>query len=180
MNQLEDSVMMDRLIKASRAGVPIDLSVRGFCCLRPGLPGTTEHIRIRSIVGRFLEHSRIFHFTAGADDPLQGKWFFGSADWMHRNLDHRVEVISPIYDLDARRKLCRILDVNFEDCHDAWQMNSDGTYQRLSAHGASDPEGPSGRGTFETLCRDARDADARAHRQGEADRAPIRDRSHGS
>ena len=84
--------------------MPIDLIVRGLCCLAPGVPGLTENIRIRSIVGRFLEHSRIFHFAAGSDDPLDGEFLIGSADWMHRNLSERVEAAVPIVEqrLSAR------------------------------------------------------------------------------
>jgi polyphosphate kinase len=89
MNQLEDPELIDALCEAASAGVPIDLIVRGFCCLRPGVPGRSEGIRIRSIIGRFLEHSRIFHFAASFADPLQGDFFIGSADWMHRNLSKR-------------------------------------------------------------------------------------------
>ena len=74
----------------------VDLIVRGLCCLAPGVPGLTENIRIRSIIGRFLEHSRIFHFAAGSDDPLDGEFLIGSADWMHRNLSDRVEAAAPI------------------------------------------------------------------------------------
>ena len=84
MNQLEDPEIIEALCAASGAGVSIDLIVRGFCCLRPGVPGRTERIRIRSIVGRFLEHSRIFHFTNGHANPVDGDFFIGSADWMSR------------------------------------------------------------------------------------------------
>src|SRR5262249_46067726 len=96
LNQLEDRETCESLSDASEAGVPIDLIVRGLCCLLPGVPGLTENVRIRSIIGRFLEHSRIFYFAAGSDDPLEGEFFIGSADWMHRNLSERVEAMVPV------------------------------------------------------------------------------------
>ena len=96
MNQLEDPDMIQALCDASEAGVPIDLIVRGFCCLRPGVPGRTETVRIRSIIGRFLEHSRILHFANGTESPVDGEFFIGSADWMYRNLSKRIEVITPV------------------------------------------------------------------------------------
>ena len=96
LNQLEDPEICALLVEASQAGVQIDLIVRGLCCLAPAVAGLTENIRIRSIIGRFLEHSRIYHFAAGADDPLDGEFLIGSADWMHRNLSERVEAAVPI------------------------------------------------------------------------------------
>ncbi len=93
MNQLEDPDIIEALCEASQAGVPIDLIIRGFCCLRPGVPGHTENIRIRSIIGRFLEHSRILYFANGRQDPAEGECFIGSADWMFRNLSKRIEVV---------------------------------------------------------------------------------------
>ena len=101
MNQLEDPELIEAICEAASAGVPIDLIIRGFCCLRPGVPGRTEGIRVRSIIGRFLEHSRIFHFAAGQEDPVQGEFFIGSADWMFRNLSKRVEVVTPVLDADG-------------------------------------------------------------------------------
>jgi polyphosphate kinase len=105
MNQLEDPEMMEALCDASAAGVPVDLIIRGFCCLRPGVQGRTENVRVRSIIGRFLEHSRIFHFAAGHEDPVQGEFFIGSADWMFRNLSKRVEVVTPVFAPEAKQKL---------------------------------------------------------------------------
>jgi hypothetical protein len=109
MNQLEDPEMCVLLSRASQAGVPIDLVVRGLCCLAPGVPGVTENMRVRSIVGRFLEHSRIFHFAAGSDDPLEGEFLIGSADWMRRNLSGRVEARVPIRQR-LRARLWEILE----------------------------------------------------------------------
>jgi polyphosphate kinase len=103
MNQLEDPALIEAFCEAASAGVPVDLIVRGFCCLRPGRPGRSEGIRVRSVIGRFLEHSRIFHFAAGAAEPEQGDFFIGSADWMYRNLSKRVEVIAPILSVQRRR-----------------------------------------------------------------------------
>jgi polyphosphate kinase len=97
MNQLEDPELIEAICEAASAGVPIDFIIRGFCCLRPGVTGLTEGARVRSIIGRFLEHSRIFHFAAGHEDPVQGDFFIGSADWMFRNLSKRVEVVTPVF-----------------------------------------------------------------------------------
>ena len=96
MNQLEDPEIIEALCEAACAGVAIDLVIRGLCCLRPGIAGRSDGIRVRSIIGRFLEHSRIFHFAAGHDDPLDGEFYIGSADWMFRNLSRRVEVVTPV------------------------------------------------------------------------------------
>ena len=104
MNQLDDPEMLEALCAASQAGVPIDLIVRGFCTLRPGLPGHTETVRVRSVIGRFLEHARIFHFAAGAEDPIDGDFFIGSADWMHRNLSCRVETVTPVTSRRGRQR----------------------------------------------------------------------------
>jgi polyphosphate kinase len=131
MNQLEDPAIIAALSAASRAGVRIDLIVRGLCCLAPRVEGASEHIRIRSIVGRFLEHSRIFHFAAGHDDPLEGDFFIGSADWMFRNLSSRVEVVTPVFAPDAKQHLWEILDTCLSDRRQAWEMESDGSYTRL-------------------------------------------------
>jgi polyphosphate kinase len=138
MNQLEDEAMMKTLADASSAGVPIELIVRGFCCLRPGVAGFSDNIRVRSIIGRFLEHSRIFHFAAGEHDPLRGEFFIGSADWMHRNLSDRVEVVTPVTAAGARERLWEILDLMLRDRRQAWMMNADGSYQRLESDAVND------------------------------------------
>jgi polyphosphate kinase len=131
MNQLEDPEMCLLLSRASQAGVPVDLIVRGLSCLAPGVPELTENIRIRSIVGRFLEHSRIFHFAAGAEDPLDGVFLIGSGDWMHRNLSERVETAVPILERRLRARLWKNLDISLVDRRNAWEMQADGSYVQL-------------------------------------------------
>ncbi len=138
LNQLEDPEMIQAICDASSAGVPVDLIIRGFCCLRPGVPGRTENIRIRSIIGRFLEHSRIFHFAAGHENPLDGDFFIGSADWMYRNLSKRVEVVTPVTSQGPKEKLWEILDIYLKDRRQAWVLGSDGNYSRLTPDGSSD------------------------------------------
>jgi polyphosphate kinase len=139
INQLEDLPVCEALSEASQAGVPIDLIVRGFCCLRPGVEGWTEHLRVRSIVGRFLEHGRLFHFANGEADPLDGEFYIGSADWMDRNLSRRVEAVTPVRLRALRERLWEDLMVQLEDRRNAWQMQSDGSYVQLRAEeGASE------------------------------------------
>jgi polyphosphate kinase len=133
MNALDDRPMIDALYEASAAGVEIDLIVRGICRLRPGLPGKSETIRVISIVGRLLEHARIFYFANGGDP----EYFIGSADWMTRNLDARVEAAVPIEDPRLREEIKAILDLQLADDCKAWDMRSDGSYhQRRPASGA--------------------------------------------
>jgi polyphosphate kinase len=128
------------LCDASEAGVPIDLIVPGLCCLHPGIPGRSENIRIRSIIGRFLEHSRIFHFANGKENPVEGEFFIGSADWMHRNLSKRIEAITPVLSEGPRKRLWEILDICLRDGRQAWILASDGMYTQLQPGG--EPEGP--------------------------------------
>ena len=138
MNQLEDVALCRALVAASQAGVPIDLIVRGFCCLRPGVPGWTENIRVRSIIGRFLEHARIFHFANGSEDPLAGDYYIGSADWMYRNLSRRVEAATPIELPSLRERLWEVLEIGLADERQAWIMQPDGSFrQSVPAAGAS-------------------------------------------
>ncbi len=155
MNQLEDPMMMQAIVNASQAGVQCDLLVRGFCCLKAGVPGVTDNVRIISVIGEFLEHARIFYFADGQEDPMQGEWFIGSADWMNRNLSQRVEVAVPIEDLAARKRLCRILDVQIRDRHDAWVMNHDGGWDLREVDADAADGSPERLGTFATLRRDA-------------------------
>lgn len=125
MNQLEDEAMIIKLYEASQAGVRIDLIVRGICCLRPGIPGISDNIRVRSIVGRFLEHARIFYFQ---NAPHDQRVYIGSADLMQRNLYNRVETVMPILDARIQRKLLRILATELVANVRVWELQSDGTY----------------------------------------------------
>lgn len=124
MNALVDVETIEALYAASQAGVEIELIVRGICCLRPGIPGVSERIRVVSIVGRFLEHSRLFYFANGGDD----QFYFGSADWMPRNFDRRVEAIAPIDDVSLHPRLHSLLNVCLSDNRQAWDLAADGTY----------------------------------------------------
>lgn len=124
MNALVDPQTIANLYRASQAGVSIDLIIRGMCCLRPGVPGVSENIRVISIIGRFLEHSRIYYFHNGGDEKI----FIGSADWMTRNLDRRVEVITPIDDPKISKDLQEILGIMLADNRQAWDLQSNGSY----------------------------------------------------
>ncbi|MSR68979.1 MAG: polyphosphate kinase 1 [Phycisphaerales bacterium] len=135
MNQIEDRSVMDALYRASKAGVQVDLIVRGFCCIRPEVEGLSENIRVRSIIGRFLEHSRIFYFGAGREEPLEGEFYIGSADWMYRNLQTRVEAATPIEKLEHRRVLWTTLEYSLQDVRQSWKLKADGSYERVSDAG---------------------------------------------
>jgi polyphosphate kinase len=129
MNSLVDPAIIALLYQASQAGVSIDLIVRGMCCLRPGIPGLSENIRVMSIIGRFLEHSRIYYFYNGGDQQV----LIGSADWMTRNLDRRVEAIVPIEDPDIARDIHEMLGIMLADNRQAWDLQSDGSYVQRQA-----------------------------------------------
>lgn len=131
VNSLTDKTIMERLIQASQAGVKIDMVVRGICCLLPGVPGMTDNIRIISIVGRFLEHSRIYIFGQGESEEV----YIASADWMTRNMLRRVEIGVPISDPDIRRQIRQMFDTMLRDNCQARQLNSDGSYTRLPRQG---------------------------------------------
>jgi polyphosphate kinase len=126
MNALVDPDIIAALYEASRAGVPIDLIVRGICCLRPGLPGVSDTIRVISIVGRFLEHSRAFYFLNGGAEEV----YIGSADWMPRNLERRIEAVTPIQEPADRQALRDLLLLMWEDNRQAWELRADGTYEQ--------------------------------------------------
>jgi polyphosphate kinase len=149
-NALVDEVVIDALYRASQAGVPIDLWVRGICALRPGIAGFSETIKVRSVLGRFLEHSRIYWFGAGDEEDCE-VWI-GSADMMHRNLDRRVELVVQVTDPGHRRRLRRFLDVGMDDGTSSWWMNANGYWQRHSRDEAGNPL----RDVQETLVRERR------------------------
>jgi polyphosphate kinase len=128
MNALVDPGIISALYEASQAGVEIDLIVRGICCLRPGVPGVSERIRVISIIGRFLEHSRVFYFANGGDD----EYYIGSADWMPRNLDRRVEVVTPVVDKALHPRLRGVLETCLADNRQAWELRVDGSYEQRS------------------------------------------------
>ena len=124
MNSLVDPTLINLLYEASQAGVQIKLIVRGMCCLYPGKEGLSENIQVISIIGRYLEHSRIFWFYNNNDPQV----FLGSADWMRRNLDRRVEAVTPIEEEALKKQLENILEVYFQDNVDAWEMESNGEF----------------------------------------------------
>ena len=132
MNALVDPVVIDALYRASLSGVSIDLIVRGICCLRPGIPGVSDRIRVRSIIGRFLEHSRIFYFENGGE----AEYFIGSADWMPRNFLRRVEAVAPVEAPALQEKLQSLLQTCLEDNRQAWELNADGTWTQRTPDGA--------------------------------------------
>ena len=126
-NAVADPSIIRHLYRASQAGVSIDMIVRGVCCLRPGIPGISDRIRVRSVVGRFLEHSRVYYFLNGGDEEV----YIGSADLMERNLDRRVETLCPVHDPDLRQHLRDVvLQALLDDSHRAMELRGDGTYER--------------------------------------------------
>jgi polyphosphate kinase len=134
LNALVDPQTIENLYRASGAGVQIELIVRGVCALRPGLPGISENIRVRSIIGRFLEHSRVFWF----DNAGRPQLYLASADWMERNFFRRVEVAFPVTQAKLRARIREDLQRYLDDNSNAWLLQSDGSYQR-AVHGADVP-----------------------------------------
>jgi polyphosphate kinase len=158
MNSLEDMKLIRRLYEASNAGVKIDLIVRGFCVLRPGVPGMSENITVTSVIGRFLEHSRIYCFH----NQGSPEYYIGSADWMYRNLNNRVEAITPIYDPAHQQRLRHILEVCLADHRQAWDMHGDGNYTQRTVPDDADPKSTTALGTHRALMTLARQRAAEA------------------
>ena len=129
MNSLVEPEIIRTLYEASGAGVSIDLIVRGVCALRPGIPTVSENIRVRSIVGRFLEHSRVYYFHNDGAEEL----YCASADWMERNFFRRIEVAFPIQRQKHRDRILRDLELYLSDTAQAWELHADGTYSRVPA-----------------------------------------------
>jgi polyphosphate kinase len=149
-NALVDEVVIDALYRASQAGVPVDLWVRGICALRPGISGLSETIRVRSVLGRFLEHSRVYAFGVG--DEQDSETFIGSADMMHRNLDRRVELLAQVVDPGHQRRIRRLLELGMDDGTSSWWLGPDGHWLRHSRDDAGQPL----RDVQETLVRERR------------------------
>ena len=139
-------VIIDELYLASQAGVKIDLIVRSVCALRPGVKGLSEHIRVRSVLGRFLEHSRVFNFECRGEH----RYFLGSADLLPRNLDHRLEAVAPVEDVRLQQRLGAALDALLEDTT-AWELESNGTWKRVSPKKGDPPR--SGQATLMRAAR---------------------------
>ena len=137
-NAIIDEAIIDALYRASQAGVPIDLWVRGICSLRPGVPGLSETIRVRSVVGRFLEHSRIYAFGADRDSGTDEVWI-GSADLMHRNLDRRVELLVRVTDLAQKERLRNLIDLAMDPGVASWWLGPDGNWTRHHLDESGEP-----------------------------------------
>ena len=153
VNSLTDVAMIEALYKASQAGAKIEIVARSICTLRPGVPGMSDNIQVRSIVGRFLEHSRVYVFEAGPDTRV----FLGSADMMPRNLDHRIEVVAPVEERRLKDEIQSVFDVLMADNSQAWALSPDGDWERMT-QGDDRP-----RPTHDVLMRRAR---VRARRSG--------------
>jgi polyphosphate kinase len=136
LNRLADKQVIEKLYEASNAGVKIDLIVRGICMLRPGVPGLSENIRVRNIVGRFLEHSRVFYFANGGEEEI----YIGSADWMARNLKHRIEVVAPVSNPSLKDYLKNVLLAAYlRDNVRARELQADGTYAPVPREAGEKP-----------------------------------------
>jgi polyphosphate kinase len=144
MNALVDPEIIQAVYRASQGGVQVDLIVRGICCLRPGVPGVSDNVRVTSIIGRFLEHSRIWYFANGGAE----EYYIGSADWMPRNFDRRVEAVAPVEDPQLHLRMRALLDTCLADNRQAWELRPDGSYAQRQ------PDGEPTRSTHAALLRD--------------------------
>ena len=135
MNALEDADIAEALYRASQAGVRVDLIVRDSCLVRPGLPGISENMRVISIVGRFLEHARVYYFHNGGEE----EYFISSADAMKRNLEYRVEVLVPVESPELRKEIRAMLDAQLNDRRSSWELKTDGSYLQLTSGDGEDP-----------------------------------------
>jgi polyphosphate kinase len=135
LNSIAHEEVTQALYRASQKGVKIQLLVRGICCLKPGLKGVSENIEVRSIIGRFLEHSRIFYFKNGGDEEI----FISSADWMTRNLHKRVELMFPAIDDNLKLKLKELLEIYWKDNKKSWKLMPDGSYKLLQPKAGEEP-----------------------------------------
>jgi polyphosphate kinase len=166
MNALEDVEIVRALYRASQAGVRVELLVRDSCRLRPGIPGLSENIRVVSIVGRFLEHARIYYFRNAGNE----EYFIGSADAMTRSLEHRVEILAPVLSSSLCEQLGEIFDLQFNDRRFSWELLSDGRYQKPALAGDRSTEG-----CQERLIRlaEKRSHEAQRLRKRKAQSAPV-------
>jgi len=160
VNNLNDEEIINELYRASQEGAKVDIVARSICTLRPGMPGLSETIRVRSILGRFLEHSRLFIFDAGG----QSTYFLGSADLMPRNLDHRIELVAPVEDARAQQDMVRAFDVLLADNATAWELGPEGNWMKLRPR-----KGDRGRAAQQVFMRSAK---ARARRRAASGRTP--------
>ena len=147
MNSLCDKEIIEKLYEASNAGVKIHLIIRGICCLRTAIPGVSENIHVSSIVGTYLEHARIFYFYNNGLEDI----YMGSADWMPRNLDRRVEIMFPVEDVNLKSQVKHILDVQLGDTLKAYEMTEDGSYVKIKP-----PRGKKPVGAQDTFCKEAK------------------------
>lgn len=130
-----DEAIIDACYRAAQAGVPVDIWVRGICAIRPGVTGLSENVRVRSVLGRFLEHSRVFAFGNGGEPEV----WFGSADMMHRNLDRRIEALVRVTDPAHRAALSRLLETGMADTTSSWHLGPDGDWTRHSVDADGKP-----------------------------------------
>jgi polyphosphate kinase len=170
LNSLVDPKIIKALYEASQAGVKIKLNVRGTCCLRPGIKGLSENIKVISIIDRFLEHARIFYFYHGGDERV----FISSADWMPRNLDRRVELLVPVEDASARSRLIEILNCHFQDNVKASKLLADGSYESLASK-TSKSRRRSQQQLYESASEAVRQAEQSKRTEFEAHRSSAQD-----